>query len=88
VGRVGTGFTNDLLLDLKRKIGEKGQSIPTVHMAPGKIRDLRLARWFKPSFVVEVFLRGVSDTGVLRQPSLKAIRLDKKLKDLRDGDRS
>ena len=82
VGRVGSGFTNDLLLRLNRTIGRSGHSEPTAYVPPGKMRDLRSARWLSPAFVAEVFLRGVSTQGVLRQPSLKALRMDKKPVDL------
>jgi bifunctional non-homologous end joining protein LigD len=44
--------------------------------------DLRTARWFAPAFVVEVFSRGQGRQGLLRQPSLKAIRMDKNISDL------
>ena len=44
--------------------------------------DLRGAMWFPPMFVVEVFIRGIGNSGVLRQPSLKAVRLDKDVGDL------
>lgn len=88
VGRVGTGFTNELLLKLKKVIGTRGGDEPTVQMPTSNVRDLRLARWFPPAFVVEVYLRGISESGVLRQPSLKAVRLDKKPADLKDSDRS
>ncbi len=43
------------------------------------------ARWFKPDFVIEVGSRGIGRNGLLRQPSVKAVRLDKKAADLIDG---
>lgn len=82
VGRVGTGFTDELLRQLTKAIGKKGSSTPTAHIPSTKVRDLRQAHWLEPSFVVEVFLRGISETGVLRQPSLKTLRLDKSPHDL------
>lgn len=47
--------------------------------------DLRAARWFKPDFVIEVGSRGIGRNGLLRQPSVNAVRLDKKAADLIDG---
>ena len=86
-GRVGTGFTDELLRELAKRIGKSGAAKPTVHVASGKA-DLRGAKWFEPMFVVEVFMRGISDDGVLRQPSLKAVRPDKDPSDLADSDRA
>ncbi|MGH8463191.1 MAG: DNA ligase D, partial [Pseudomonas sp.] len=88
VGRVGTGFTDELLRQLDKKIGKAGDSKPTVEIPGTKGKDLRGAVWFPPMFVVEVFIRGVSNQGVLRQPSLKALRLDKDPEDLLDSDRA
>lgn len=82
VGRVGSGFTTELLRQLDARIGGCGQGTPSVHVPTGKQRSLRKARWFPPSFVAEVFLRGITGQGVLRQPSLKALRLDKRPDDL------
>src|SRR5690606_25322376 len=41
-----------------------------------------------PKFVVEVFYRGIGRQKLLRQPSLKAVRPDKKIADLADSDRA
>ena len=86
-GRVGSGFSGEQLRDLKAHIGKRGSSEPTVRIAGVKGADLKAATWFEPLFVVEVFIRGISNAGVLRQPSLKAIRLDKDPADLLDSDR-
>ena len=81
-GRVGSGFTDKLIADLLKRIGKAGGREPSVHVPPQVDADLRQARWFAPMFVVEVFIRGIGNTGVLRQPSLKAIRPDKDIADL------
>lgn len=86
-GRVGTGFTDELLRQIDKSIGTLGGSTPTAHIPSTKASDLRAAKWFEPLFVAEVFLRGISEQGVLRQPSLKTLRLDKRPKDLLDSDR-
>ena len=86
-GRVGTGFNNKQLQELTKRIGKSGLAKPTVHIRGTKEADLKAAKWFAPMFVVEVFLRGISTQGILRQPSLKAIRLDKDVADLADSDR-
>lgn len=84
-GRVGSGFSDRQLRDLMRQL-RGGDIEPTVHLDPGAT-DLRGARWFAPRFVVEVFTRGIGNQGLLRQPSLKAVRMDKNVSDLLDSDR-
>jgi bifunctional non-homologous end joining protein LigD len=81
-GRVGSGFTNALITDLRRRIGKDGTPTPTVAIPPDQAKELRGALWFAPKFVVEAYLRGIGNSGVLRQPSLKAVRLDKDVADL------
>jgi bifunctional non-homologous end joining protein LigD len=83
VGRVGSGFTEKTIAELLGRIGKAGGKAPTAHVPPGVDADLRQAKWFAPMFVVEVFVRGIGSSGVLRQPSLKAIRPDKGIADLR-----
>lgn len=80
-GRVGSGFPDELIKRLSRMLERGGQSEPTVRVPPDET-GLRGARWFPPAFVVEVFHRGIGGRGLLRQPSLKAVRLDKTPTDL------
>ena len=87
-GRVGSGFSNQLIDEVMARIGKAGGTTPTVHIAGTKEAELRKATWFAPMFVVETFIRGISTQGVLRQPSLKAVRLDKDVADLGDSDRA
>ncbi len=85
-GRVGTGFTDARLREISELIGKAGSKTPSVHI-PEMDTDLRSATWFKPRFVVEVFYRGMGGQQLLRQPSLKAVREDKQVSDLKDSDR-
>jgi len=85
VGRVGSGFSDELINELSQLIGRAGGKTPTAHV-PTKDTDLRSAMWFKPRFVVEVFYRGIGGQQLLRQPSLKAVRRDKGVADLADSD--
>jgi len=87
VGRVGTGFTDAMLAEISARIGKAGGKKPTAHVGTMDT-DLRHATWFAPRFVVEVFYRGIGRQDLLRQPSLKAIREDKRVADLRDSDRA
>jgi len=86
VGRVGTGFTDAMLAQISAQIGKAGGKRPTAHVGTTDT-DLRHATWFAPRFVVEVFYRGIGRQSLLRQPSLKAVREDKRVEDLRDSDR-
>ena len=87
VGRVGTGFTDERIAQLSKRLTGKLSRTPTVHV-PAQDTDLRSAQWFAPRFVVEVFYRGIGRQQLLRQPSLKALRLDKDIRDLADSDRA
>ncbi|MEN5206618.1 DNA ligase D [Stenotrophomonas terrae] len=83
-GRVGTGFDEAMLRQLTRRL-RGGSNTPTAHVGTTET-DLRTAKWFAPRFVVEVFYRGKGGQTLLRQPSLKSLRLDKNVDDLRDSD--
>lgn len=84
-GRVGSGFSDELLREVTKSL-TAGAKKPTVYVPPHDT-DLRSARWFAPSLVVEVFYRGIGGHGLLRQPSLKGMRPDKSAADLRDSER-
>lgn len=86
VGRVGTGFNDELMREVTKRLTKGGGKKPTAHVGTTDT-DLRAATWFTPRFVVEVFFRGIGRQGLLRQPSLKAIRPDKDVADLADSDR-
>ncbi len=81
-GRVGSGFSDEQLRTLtKRLSGLPPLAEPAVHV-DGFDTELRRATWVKPQFVVEVFYRGLGNQGLLRQPSLKGLRMDKSPADL------
>jgi bifunctional non-homologous end joining protein LigD len=86
-GRVGSGFNNEQIRELTRRIGKAGNSKPTVFVTEAARKEIRGGLWFEPMFVVEVIVRGTGSSGVLRQPSLKALRPDKDIADLADPDR-
>ncbi len=86
-GRVGTGFDHASMRRIASKLAKGGRKQPTAHMGTTDT-DLRTATWFEPRFVVEVLYRGIGRQGLLRQPSLKAIRPDKDIGDLADSDRA
>jgi bifunctional non-homologous end joining protein LigD len=85
MGRVGTGFSDDMLRELTKSLAKGGTSKPSIrHTAEAPHGAL----WIKPTVVAEVFYRGVGNQGLLRQASLKTMRLDKSPKDLLDSDRA
>ncbi len=83
-GRVGTGFSHDLLVALAAQLTPRARSAPTARLEVDD-PELRRARWVTPTLVAEVFHHGLGNQGLLRQPSLKTIRRDKRPADLRDG---
>lgn len=85
VGLVGTGFSDVQLRKLSKTLATGGSGKPTIEDTEGAPKD---ARWIKPTVVAEVFYRGIGNQGLLRQASLKAMRLDKSPADLRDSDRA
>lgn len=85
VGRVGTGFSDDLLRELGRDFARKGHETPPVPL-DGVDPLLQGEQWVKPAVVAEVFFRGYSGGGLLRQASLKALRFDKSPDDLQTTD--
>lgn len=86
VGRVGTGFTDDMLRELGKSLTKGGSKKPTVRINAVD-PTLRGALWVPPTAVAEVYYRGIGNKNLLRQPSLKALRVDKAPKDLSDSDR-
>lgn len=86
VGRVGTGFTDDMLRDLGRTLATGGSRKPVVPIDDID-PSLRGALWVEPTAVAEVYFRGIGNQNLLRQPSLKTLRVDKAPADLRDSDR-
>ncbi|MCI1152203.1 ATP-dependent DNA ligase, partial [Stenotrophomonas maltophilia] len=80
-GRVGSGFSDELIGDISKRIKGGGSRKPTAYV-PTQDTDLRAATWFEPRFVVEVFYRGIGGQQLLRQASLKAVRADKDIADL------
>ncbi len=83
-GRVGSGFSDELIARTTKTLDKVATAKPSVHVPP-HATDLRSAKWFAPSTVVEVFYRGIGGQGLLRQPSLKAMRPDRTAADLIDS---
>jgi bifunctional non-homologous end joining protein LigD len=84
IGRVGTGFNDEQLRTLSKTLANGGRTKPTIKHTTGAPKD---AKWVEPTVVAEVYYRGIGNQNLLRQPSLKTMRLDKSPEDLRDSDR-
>jgi bifunctional non-homologous end joining protein LigD len=82
VGRVGTGMSDAQLRDLRKQLTADVVREPTANAERMERKDRPLAIWVKPKLVVEVFYQGFGTQGLLRQPSFKAVRVDKTPADL------
>jgi bifunctional non-homologous end joining protein LigD len=76
-GRVGTGFTERLAVDLRRRLETLEQDACPFDPPPsGPLR--RLAHWTRPVLVAEVAFTEWTAEGRVRQPSFKGLREDKR----------
>lgn len=83
IGRVGTGFSDRELGDLRKSLEKDRVSSPTADDNLMEKKDRALALWVKPRLVIEVFHQGRGGNGLLRQPAFKTLRADKTLRALR-----
>ncbi len=77
-GKVGTGFSNDLMDDLRAKLDRLERKTPTVE-APKNLgrAAVRGAHWVTPKLVAEVAFAEITPDGVLRHSSFLGLRGDK-----------
>ncbi len=78
VGRVGTGFSSEQLVELRHALDKSVSRQPSADASLMANRDQKLAIWVKPRLVVEVVYQGIGAQGLLRQPAFKTLRIDKK----------
>ena len=79
-GQVGTGFSEETLHDLMRRLKEREQEESPLAETP---RELRAAHWVRPELVAEVEFTEWTSDGRLRHPSFKGLRFDKPSEDVR-----
>jgi bifunctional non-homologous end joining protein LigD len=79
-GKIGTGFNNDLLTDLRHQLDALEIPKPPFTRAVGLPR-LR-AHWVRPEIVVQVGFIQWTDHGKLRHPRLLGLRTDKNARDV------
>src|SRR5215203_3642239 len=80
-GRAGTGFSNTLRVELKKKLDAIARPTRPFAEIP-KDPGLRRAVWAEPKLVGEVAFTEWTDEGVVRHPSFQGLREDKKPKDV------
>jgi bifunctional non-homologous end joining protein LigD len=73
-GKVGTGFSHELLARLRKRLGALEQKTPSVVDPP---RAERLAHWVKPELVAEVAFTEWTRDGRVRHPAFLGLRSDK-----------
>lgn len=80
IGHVGTGFTASSLKDINEKLGSL-----IIEKSPfeQKIKTNMPCTWVKPELVCEVAFSEWTDDGILRQPSFKGLRIDKRPKEIK-----
>jgi bifunctional non-homologous end joining protein LigD len=73
-GKVGTGFSHELLARLRKRLGALEQKTPGVVDPP---RAQRQAHWVKPELVAEVSFTEWTRDGRVRHPAFLGLRSDK-----------
>ena len=75
-GKVGTGFTDAVLRDLRRRLDDLEQD--TTPFTDGPVGAAgRAAHWVDPVLVARVRFTDITDDGRLRHPSFEGLREDK-----------
>ena len=73
-GKVGTGFTDAMLADLKRRLDRLKQPTPPFADKPPRAAGVT---WVRPELVAEVAFTEWTSDGRLRHPSFRGLREDK-----------
>ena len=75
-GKVGTGFDDETLIDLRSRL-DKLERAATPFVAAPKGTVFRGIHWVEPKLAGEVVFTGWTADGLLRHPSFKGLREDK-----------
>jgi bifunctional non-homologous end joining protein LigD len=80
-GKVGTGFSHKMALDLRARMDRIEMSTaPFIPPPPGSLG--RKAHWVKPNLVCEVVFTEWTTDGKIRHPSFQGLRGDKKPREI------
>lgn len=82
-GRVGTGFSDEMLRELHAALSAKGMAMrePPVVGAPRSARG-RAIHWVRPRMVVEVAFGEWTKDGAVRHPTFVGVRADKRVEEV------
>jgi bifunctional non-homologous end joining protein LigD len=80
-GRVGTGFDDRMLRDLRARLDKLERKSPPF-VNPPKGSDAKGVHWVEPDLVGEVVFTEWTSDGLLRHPSFKGLREDKPAKQI------
>ncbi|HEV8581177.1 MAG TPA: DNA ligase D [Thermoanaerobaculia bacterium] len=75
-GKVGTGFDDRTLVDLRKRLDKLEVDKPAFKNPP-RGAEARRSHWVKPELVAEVAFTEWTDEGVLRHPTFQGLREDK-----------
>jgi bifunctional non-homologous end joining protein LigD len=82
-GKVGTGFTQALMMELREKLDKLSRKTPTVDVPKNLGRAaVKGAQWVTPKLVAEIAFAEVTPDGVLRHSSFLGLRGDKPAKEV------
>ncbi len=80
-GKVGTGYTREVLLDLRQRLDRLGQSVsPFDEGDPPRGEHVH---WVRPQLVAEIAFGEWTQNGLLRQPRFEGLRTDKRPRECR-----
>jgi bifunctional non-homologous end joining protein LigD len=80
-GKVGTGFNDQLLASLRRKLDGLAQSTSSF-VNPPRGFEAKGVHWVKPKLVAEIAFTEWTKDGTLRHPSFQGLREDKSAADV------
>jgi len=77
-GKVGTGFSDEILKELRKKLNKIERKTSPFKTPP----KLQGTHWVSPQFVAQIKFSEWTDSGSLRHPVYLGLRTDKKAKDV------